>query len=225
MPPFLPMTDRGRGLAPHIDHTLLRAEAGPADIERLCAEARAYGFAAVCVHSALLPVAVAALAGSTITPCTVAGFPLGASSSRIKAFEAADAAALGAREVDMVLALWALKAGLHRAVYADIEGVVRAAGSACAVKVILETCLLTDAEKRQACQIAVDAGARYVKTSTGLAGGGATVDDVRLMRAVVGPSVGVKASGGIRTLAEALALMDAGADRIGTSSSVKMVFG
>jgi deoxyribose-phosphate aldolase len=103
--------------------------------------------------------------------------------------------------------------------------VVRAAGSACAVKVILETCLLTDAEKRQACQIAVDAGARYVKTSTGLAGGGATVDDVRLMRAVVGPSVGVKASGGIRTLAEALALMDAGADRIGTSSSVKMVSG
>lgn len=225
MPSFMPMTDRGRALAPRIDHTLLRAEAGPADIERLCAEARAYGFAAVCVHSALLPVAVAALAGSSVVPCTVAGFPLGACGSRIKAFEAADAAALGAREVDMVLAVWALKAGLHRTVYEDIAGVVRAAGAACPIKVILETCLLTDAEKRQACRIAVDAGARFVKTSTGLAGGGATVDDVRLMRAVVGPAIGVKASGGIRSLDDALALVDAGADRIGASSSVKLVTG
>jgi deoxyribose-phosphate aldolase len=225
MTSFKPMTDCGRALAPHIDHTLLRANAGPADVEHLCAEARAYGFAAVCVNSALLPGVVTALAGSSVAPCTVAGFPLGASTSRIKAFEAADAAALGAREVDMVLAVWALKAGLRKAVYDDSAGVVRAAGSACAIKVILETCLLTDDEKRLACQIAVDAGARFVKTSTGLAGGGATVADIRLMRATVGPSVGVKASGGIRSLADALALREAGADRIGTSAGVALVTG
>lgn len=221
--PLLPMTERGRALAPRIDHTILKADAGPADVERLCAEARAYGFAAVCVHSALLPVTVKALAGSSVVPCTVAGFPFGAMSSRIKAFEAADAAALGAREVDMVLAIWALKAGLRQTVYEDIAGVVRAAGSACPVKVILENCLLTDAEKREACRIAVDAGARFVKTSTGLASGGATVDDVRLMRATVGPAMGVKAAGGIRTFADALALVAAGADRLGTSTGVKLV--
>lgn len=210
-------------MAPYLDHTLLKPDATPADVERLCEEALAYGFCAVCVNPALLPVAAALLRGSKVKPVTVIGFPLGANATSTKTFEAAEAVAAGALEVDMVIAVWALKAGLLDRVRADIAAVVAAAGPRCVVKTILETCLLSQDEKATACRLAVEAGAGFVKTSTGLAGGGATVADVRLLRAAVGPSLGVKASGGIRTLTDALALMDAGANRLGASSSVRIV--
>ena len=217
------LTDHGKRLAPLIDHTLLKPTATPQDVVRHCQEARRYGFAAACVLPALLPVAVAALEGSAVLPCTVAGFPLGASTTATKAFEAAEAARHGAREIDMVLALWALRDRQFARVREDMAAVVKAAGPACAVKVILETGLLTDEEKTTACRLAEEAGVRFVKTSTGLAGSGATVADVRLMRAAVGPAVGVKASGGIRSPADALALVQAGANRLGTSAGINLV--
>ena len=168
-PTLTPPTERGRRFASLIDHTLLKPDAGAREVERLCAEARFYGFAAVCVLPALLPVAVAALQGGGVAPCTVAGFPLGASTSASKAFEAEEAARAGAREIDMVLAVWAMKDRQFDRVRGDIAGVVRAVGPDCAVKVILETCLLSEDEKIAACKLAVDAGASFVKTSTGLA--------------------------------------------------------
>lgn len=217
------LTEQGRLLAPLIDHTLLSPATTPSDVERLCAEARLYGFCAVCVLPALLPVAVAGLKGSTVRPCTVAGFPLGATTSASKAFEAAEAAAAGAREIDMVLAIWAIRSRQYARAREDMAAVVKAAGPECGVKVILETCLLSDEEKVTACRLAEDAGVRFVKTSTGLAGGGATVGDVRLMRATVGNRLGVKASGGIRTAADAVALVQAGANRLGTSAGIALV--
>jgi deoxyribose-phosphate aldolase len=153
----------------------------------------------------------------------VAGFPLGASTTASKAFEAGEAAALGAREVDMVLAVWAIRDRQYQIAQADISAVVKAAGPGCGVKVIFETCLLSNEEKITACRLASDAGASFVKTSTGLAGAGATVADIRLMRAAVGPEMGVKASGGIRTRGEALAMVEAGANRIGTSAGITIV--
>ncbi len=213
-------------LAACIDHTLLKADATPADIERLCAQAVRFGFKAVCVNPWHLPLAVRCLRGSATLPITVAGFPLGASQTLIKAREAALSVEQGAAEVDMVLNVGALKAGDLALVRQDIFEVVQACGPA-PVKVILETCLLTDAEKELACCLAVDAGAAFVKTSTGFGASGATEADVRLLRSIVdevgGPKVGVKASGGIRTLDHALRMLAAGADRIGASASVQMI--
>ena len=215
-------TARNTGIAALIDHTLLKADSRRPQVMALCREAREYGFAAVCVHPVFVGLAAAELAGSPVKAGTVIGFPTGAVSGSVKAAEAAEAVENGAAELDMVLAIWALKDRRYDAVKSDIAGVVSAA-QGCCVKVILETCLLTDDEKVVACGIAVEAGARFVKTSTGLAGGGATVADVRLMRETVGPQFGVKASGGIRTLDDARKMVEAGANRIGTSAGVAIV--
>lgn len=211
-------------MAPLIDHTLLKAEATRAQVVALCQEARQYGFASVCVHPCRIRLAADELAGSPVRPCTVIGFPLGTPTSPTKAFEAEDAVRNGAQELDMVLAIGALKDRDSAYVLNDIRSVVK---SACGrtVKVILETCLLTNDEKVMACQLAVEAGAGFVKTSTGLAGGGATVEDIRLMRQTVGDRCGVKASGGVRTLADALKMIAAGANRLGTSAGVAIVTG
>lgn len=207
-------------LASLIDHTLLKPESSRANIEKICAEAREFQFAAVCVLPLWLSLVAEELRGTPVKPCTVVGFPLGGCITEAKACETHHAIRAGAREIDMVLALPALKDKRYKAVAGDIAAVVRLAGPDCPVKVILETCLLTDEEKRTACKIAVDAGARFVKTSTGLSSGGATVRDVRLMRLAVGDHIGVKASGGIRTLEQARALIAAGANRLGTSAGV-----
>jgi deoxyribose-phosphate aldolase len=222
--PPLPATPAA--LAACIDHTLLKAEATPDDIERLCAQAVRFGFKAVCVNPWHLPLAVRCLRGQGLRsgplPITVAGFPLGASQTLIKAREAGLCVEQGATEVDMVLNVGALKAGDMALVRQDVFEVVQACGPV-PVKVILETCLLTGAEKELACRLAVDAGARFVKTSTGFGAGGATEADVRLLRSIVGAQIGVKASGGIRTLADALRLLAAGADRLGLSASVQII--
>lgn len=215
-----------RALAAIIDHTLLRADARAADIARLCAEARDYGFASVCVNPAFVPLAVRELAGSAIPVCTVIGFPLGASASIVKRIEVMEAYELGAREFDMVLPVGLLLSGMGGAVAADINAVTRAAkecSSASVVKVILETCYLGDAEKETACMLAMDAGADFVKTSTGFGPSGATAADVALLRRLVGSAMGVKASGGIRDAATARAMVEAGASRLGTSASVEIV--
>lgn len=205
-----------------IDHTLLKPETTDAEIETLCAEAVEHGFKAVCVNPWHLPRVVACLRGERPLPITVAGFPLGASQPLAKAREAGLAVEQGAAEVDMVLNIGALKSGQPEAVRQDIAGVVRACAGV-PVKVILETCQLTDAEKERACRLAVEAGAAFVKTSTGFSRGGATQADVALMRRVVGLNVGVKASGGIRTYAELLGMVQAGADRIGASSGAAIL--
>jgi len=210
-------------LASMIDHTLLKPDARPEQIERLCEEAVENGFATVCVNGAWVALAAECLAGSPVRVDAVAGFPLGAGTSSSKAFEAEDAVGNGATEIDMVIDVGALKAGLADVVAGDIEAVVAAVADAGIVKVILETCLLEDAEKVRACEIARDAGAAFVKTSTGFASGGATAPDVALMRRTVGEELGVKASGGIRTREQALAMIRAGANRLGTSSGVQIV--
>jgi deoxyribose-phosphate aldolase len=209
-------------LAKTIDHTLLKATATQEQVRTLCAEARQYGFASVCVNPRWVSLCARELAGSEVLVCTVIGFPLGANTGEIKAAEARLAVSQGAGEVDMVLDLGAAKAGDWKGVEEDILGVVRAAGKA-RVKVILETCYLTDDEKIQACAAAVRAGAHFVKTSTGFGGGGATVEDIRLMRKAVGALLRVKASGGVRTCQDALSMLEAGADRIGASSGVAIV--
>ncbi len=213
-------------LARYIDHTLLKPEATPAQIARLCEEALEYGFASVCLHGAHIKQAAAILKGSDVkTGCTV-GFPFGANATRVKVYEALAAIEDGADEVDMVQFIGALKAGDDDAVHEDIAAVVSAAhAEGCLVKVILENVLLTGDEKRRACGIAKDAGADFVKTSTGFAGGGATLEDVRLMREAVGAEMGVKAAGGIRTFEDAVAMIEAGATRIGASSGVAIVQG
>lgn len=218
-PPAAPPT-----LAGYIDHTRLKPEATPAQIDQLCAEARDYGFASVCVNPLYVPRCAQRLAGSTVRVCTVVGFPLGATTPTTKAFEAHEAIAGGATELDMVIALGPLKAGEYAYVANDITTVVTAAHTGGAIcKVIIETALLTDEEKVAACLLAVRAGADFVKTSTGFAGGGATVADITLMRRVVGPAMGIKASGGVRTRAAAEAMIAAGATRIGTSAGVTLV--
>lgn len=213
-----------RSIAALIDHTILKAEATRADVERLCAEARQYHFASVCVNGSRVPQAIAALAGSDVKVCTVIGFPLGAMATTAKVVESEVALGDGAAELDMVINIGNLKDGDYAAVHRDIASVTSAAHAGKAmVKVIIETALLTDDEKRTACSISVDAGADFVKTSTGFAAAGATVADVALMRQTVGPALGVKASGGIRTLSDVMALVAAGATRIGASASVNIM--
>ena len=219
---FPAVTEKGKELAPLIDHTLLRADSVRSRVELLCREARHYGFASVCVIPSMVRLASEQLTDSHVKISTVIGFPLGVTTTRSKAFEAEDAVNNGANELDMVLAIAALKDRDYQYVLNDIKAVVNAAGDRI-VKVILETFLLSDEEKVSACKLATEAGARFVKTSTGFAGGGATVEDVRLMRRSVPSGVGVKASGGIRTLTDALRMVEAGANRLGTSSGGTIV--
>lgn len=211
-------------LARTIDHTILRADATRADVAKVCREAREHGFYSVCVNPVYVPDVAAALAGSDVATCAVVGFPLGATPSAVKAAEARWVVAAGAREVDMVINVGALREGRRDEVEADIAAVREACGPAL-LKVIIETCLLSDAEKEAACRLAVAAGAQFVKTSTGFGKAGATVEDVALMRRVAGPDIGVKASGGIRTREDALRMLAAGASRIGASASVAIVTG
>ncbi len=206
----------------YIDHTLLKPEATRAMVDKLCEEAKAYSFASVCVNPVWVKHAAQALAGTSVKVCTVIGFPLGASTTEVKAFETKNAIANGATEIDMVLNVGALKSNDLQLVKEDIAAVVKAAEGNL-VKVILETGLLTDDEKVTACRLAVEAGADYVKTSTGFGPGGATVADIALMRKTVGPDIGVKASGGVRDRAATLAMIEAGATRIGASAGVAIV--
>lgn len=208
----------------YIDHTLLKPESTQAQIDKLISEAMEYDFASVCLNPTWVKYAADKLANSSVNVCTVIGFPLGATTSAVKAFETKEAIDNGADEVDMVLNIGALKSGNLDLVESDIRAVVEAANGHL-VKVIIEACLLTEEEKVTACQLAVKAGADFVKTSTGFSTGGATVPDVKLMRQTVGPDVGVKAAGGARSLADAQAFIEAGATRLGTSSGVAIIKG
>jgi len=209
-----------------IDHTLLKPEATYAQIAQLCDEARQYGFASVCVNATHVKRCAERLAGSPVKVCAVVGFPLGATLPEVKAYEAQQAIEDGATEIDMVINVGALKSKDDDRVARDIGAVVRMARmSGALVKVIIEAALLTDEEKATACQLAKEAGADFVKTSTGFGPGGATAHDVELMRRVVGPTMGIKAAGGIRTREDAEKMVAAGATRIGTSASVKIVAG
>ncbi|AQS55349.1 deoxyribose-phosphate aldolase [Novibacillus thermophilus] len=210
-------------LASIIDHTLLKPDATSDQIDTLCHEALTYQFASVCVNPVWVAQCAERLRGSRVRVCTVVGFPLGATTTAVKATETEDAVQNGAAEIDVVLNIGWLKSGFFERVAADITEVVRAAGTSVPVKVILETGLLTDEEKKTACRISREAGAAFVKTSTGFAGSGATVRDIRLMREAVGPRMGVKASGGIRDYDTAIAMVHAGASRIGSSSSVAII--
>lgn len=209
-------------LAPFIDHTLLKPDATEADVIRICEEARTHGFATVCLNGSWISLAARLLEGSPVQPIAVVGFPLGAGTPEAKAAETVDAVRNGAREIDMVIHVGALKAKEYDRVHRDISAVV-AAARPWPVKVILETSLLTEEEKLLGCVLAKAAGAAFVKTSTGFVGGGATVEDVALMKRAVGSGMGVKASGGIRTAADAMKMIQAGADRIGASASVAIV--
>ena len=211
-------------LAKMMDHTMLKATATPAQIEQLCAEARQIDSASVCVNPYYVPLAKKLLAGSDVKVCTVIGFPLGANTSETKAFETADAIAKGAQEVDMVINVGALLAGDEATVLEDMKAVVKAANGTL-VKVIIETCYLNDEQKKTACRLAMEAGADFVKTSTGFGTGGATPADVALMRSVVGDKLQVKASGGIRTYEDAMAVVEASADRLGVSASLAILEG
>lgn len=207
----------------YIDHTILKANATKADVEKLCAEAREYDFASVCINTCFVPLAAELLAGSDVKVCCVVGFPLGAMSAEAKAFETKCAVEHGAQEVDTVLNVGAMIAGDEKTVLEDIQAVVDAAHPKAIVKVILENCLLTDAQKTRACELCVQAGAEFVKTSTGFSTGGATVEDVALMKKAVAGRAKVKAAGGIRTKEDALAMIEAGADRIGASAGIAIV--
>lgn len=205
-----------------IDHTMLKADAKMEVIERYCEEAKKYKFASVCVNSYYVPVVAERLKGSNVKTCCVVGFPLGAMLTAAKAFETAESVRLGAEEIDMVINIGALKDKKYDIVRKDIEEVVKAAKPAI-VKVIIETCLLTEEEKKKACELSVEAGAAYVKTSTGFSTGGATVEDIILMKSIVGDKALVKASGGIRTPEEANHMIEAGADRIGTGNGILLL--
>jgi deoxyribose-phosphate aldolase len=209
-----------------IDHTLLKADATREEIIKIIDEAKEYLFASVCINPTWVKTAAELLAETPeVKVCTVIGFPLGASTSETKAFETKNAIENGADEVDMVINIAALKDQQDELVEKDIRAVVEAANGKALVKVIIETCLLTNEEKVRACELAVKAGANFVKTSTGFSTGGATVPDIRLMRQTVGPEIGVKASGGVRSREDALAMVDAGATRIGASSGVSIAKG
>ena len=211
-------------LAKYMDHTLLKADATAEQIDRVAAEARELNTASVCVNGYWVPRVAAALEGTDVMTCAVIGFPLGAMSTAAKAAEIADVVAAGAREVDMVINIGELKAGNDDVVRADIAAVAEAAHAGDAhLKVIIECCLLTEEEKVRASRLTVEGGADFVKTSTGFSTGGATVEDVRLMRETVGPDFGVKAAGGIRTLADAEAMIEAGANRLGVSASIAIL--
>lgn len=208
----------------YIDHTILKPETTQEQVEKILSEAKEYDFASVCVNPTWVSLAADSLKDSDVKVCTVIGFPLGANTSAVKAFETEDAIANGADEIDMVINVGALKAGNDALVLDDIKAVVDASGDKL-VKVIIEACLLTDDEKVRACQLSKEAGADYVKTSTGFSTGGATVADVTLMRKTVGPDMGVKASGGARSYEDAIAFIEAGASRIGASSGVAIMNG
>ncbi|MET3720277.1 MULTISPECIES: deoxyribose-phosphate aldolase [unclassified Arthrobacter] len=213
-------------IASYIDHTLLKPEASDADILKVCAEAAEYRFKSVCVNPLWVKTVKTALKGSGVLTCSVVGFPMGATPSDVKAFEARGAVLDGADEIDMVINIAAARAGDKGALVEDISAVAEAVhASGAMLKVIIETVLLTDDQKVLACQAAVEAGADFVKTSTGFNGGGATAEDIALMRRTVGPDLGVKASGGVRSLADAQAMIAAGATRIGASSGIAIVKG
>lgn len=227
LPPF-PQNGRLENpiLAACIDHTLLKPEATPAQIIQLCQEARQYGFASVCVNSLYVPLAAQQLQGSPVAVCTVVGFPLGAMPTPVKVYETTQALQNGAQEIDMVLPIGLLKAGQAQAVLDDIQAIVNEAHHHHAiVKVILEMAYLTQSEKILACLLCKAAQADFIKTSTGFAPSGATVEDVRLMRCIAGPidQMGVKAAGGVRSLADARAMLEAGANRLGASASIKII--
>lgn len=209
-------------IAKMIDHTMLKADTKEETILRYCKEAKEYGFASICVNTCFVPLVAKELEGSDVKTCCVVGFPLGAMSTAAKAFEAKQAVADGAEEVDMVINIGAMKDERFDFVREDIKAVVEASKPAI-VKVIIETCLLTDEEKVKACELSVEAGAAFVKTSTGFSTGGATVADVALMKKTVGEKAKVKASGGIRTPEDAKALIEAGADRIGAGNGVVLL--
>lgn len=210
-------------LAAMIDHTILKPEAGKEQVETICREAREYGFASVCVNSSYVPLCAELLRDTEVKVCTVIGFPLGAMSTAAKAAEARQAILDGAEELDMVIHIGMLKDGNNEYVEQDIHSVVEEARGKAAVKVIIETCLLSEEEKVRACMLAKKAGADYVKTSTGFSTGGATAEDIALMKNTVGKDMKVKASGGIRTREKAEEMRKAGADRIGTSSGIRIV--
>lgn len=210
-------------LARYIDHTLLKPDAKEGDIIKLCKEALEYKFASVCVNASHVKLAYSFLQGTEVRVCTVVGFPLGATTKETKAFEASQAIENGAAEIDMVINIGALKSGKLDAVKEDIREVAGVCKDKALLKVIIETCLLTDEEKVTACLLSMEAGADFVKTSTGFSVSGATVEDIKLMRRTIGPNMGVKASGGIRNLESALKMIEAGATRIGASASVSIV--
>lgn len=212
-----------QNLAAMIDHTALKPDTTKLQVETLCEEAKSHNFASVCVNPTWVKTAASLLEGTAVKVCTVIGFPLGATTTETKVFETENALDNGATEVDMVINIGALKSGEDEAVLNDIKAVVNAAKGAALTKVIIETALLTEEEKVRACELAVEAGADFVKTSTGFASGGATVEDIALMRKTVGPEIGVKASGGVRDRGTAEAMVDAGATRIGASSGVAIV--
>lgn len=212
-------------LAKYIDHTLLKQQASLDDIRKVCDEAKKYHFASVCVNPSYIKFVADYLEGSGVTPCCVIAFPLGACTPQAKANEALDAVNNGAKEVDMVINVGAIKSDDWMLVKRDIEGVVMATRGRAIVKVIIETCLLTDEEKVKACAVSKLAGAQFVKTSTGFSTGGATAEDVKLMRETVGLEIGVKASGGVKTYDDAVNMIKAGANRLGTSSGVAIVSG
>ncbi|MFH0882453.1 MAG: deoxyribose-phosphate aldolase [bacterium] len=216
-----------KDIAKYIDHTLLKPDATEADIRKLCREAREFDFASVCINPCWVSIAKQELNGSDVKVCTVVGFPLGAHMSDVKSMETRRAIRDGASEIDMVINIGALKSGDHEQVYNDIRSVVEACEDGGVMsKVIIETVLLTDDEKRTACELSKRARADYVKTSTGFAGGGATAEDIALMSSIVAASgMGVKASGGIRDFSDAQKMIDAGATRIGASAGVKIVQG
>lgn len=212
-------------IASVIDHTLLKPEATEEMIIKLCKEAEEYGFYSVCVNPNYVSLASEILGDSDVKIATVVGFPLGANTKEVKAYETRKAIEDGAHEIDMVINIGALKSKDFSKVKEDIEAVVDAAGKEAIVKVIIETCLLTDEEKVKACELAMEAGAHFVKTSTGFSTGGATVEDVKLMKSVVGDKMEIKASGGIRDYQKAMDMIEAGASRIGASASVHIVEG
>jgi deoxyribose-phosphate aldolase len=212
-------------LAKYIDHTLLKPDASEDQIRKVCDEAKKHQFASVCVNPSYIKLVAEQLAGSGVAPCVVVGFPLGATTPEVKADETNTVVLNGAKEVDMVINVGAVKSGNWALVKRDIEAVVGAAKGRALVKVIIETCLLTDEEKVKACTVSKLAGADFVKTSTGFSTGGATVEDVRLMRQTVGPVMGVKASGGVKDYNSAVAMIKAGATRLGTSSGAVIVSG
>lgn len=210
-------------LAKYFDHTILKPDAKVTEVEKICKEALEYAFASVCINPTHVVLASKLLSNSEVKVCTVIGFPLGASTTETKAFEAKDAIIKGATEIDMVINIGAIKSGNWELVEKDIHEVSKSCGTSILLKVILETCLLTDEEKVKACHVAEKAGADYVKTSTGFSTGGATESDVALMRKNVGEMIGVKASGAVRDLATTMKMIKAGATRIGSSSSVAIL--
>ncbi|WP_236897460.1 deoxyribose-phosphate aldolase [Clostridium beijerinckii] len=210
-------------IAKYIDHTILKPEATVEDVKKLCKEAKEYNFASVCVNGCYAKLVSTELMGTDVKTCVVVGFPLGAMTKESKAFETNQAIENGATEIDMVINVGALKDKNYSLLKEDIEAVVNAAKGKALVKVIIETCLLSDEEKVKACEIAKEAKADFVKTSTGFSSGGATKEDIALMRKTVGPDLGVKASGGVRDFKAAMEMINAGASRIGSSNSIAIV--